>query len=34
MFLSLANDYSVPCLKIIVCIGLSDVLAIDDDRNV
>ena len=34
MFLPLPNDYSVPCLKIIVIIGLTDVLIIDYDRNI
>ena len=34
MFLDLPNNFSVSCLKILTGIGLTDVLLIDDDRNV
>ena len=33
-FIPLPNDYSIPCLKILESIGLTDILVIDDDGNV
>ena len=33
-YIPLPNDYSIPCLKILESIDLTDVLVIDDDGNV